>query len=544
MARTEMPTSVEALQELVIQQQALLDQNAAVIEVNQSTITEQAALISFYREWKRLMDSQRFGSRSERLVPEQGRLFNEAESLATQEEDDENDAITVPSHTRKKRGRRPLPDFLPVHEILHDLSEDEKVCAHDASHTLVEISRETSDQLKFIPATVEILRHVRPKYACPTCKEGVKIAPMPKLPIPKSIATPSLLAHVATSKYVDGLPLYRQEKIFQRLGVDVSRATLASWMVKMGDLVEPLMDRIRDEIRAGSFVQCDETPFQVLKEPGKRAQSQSYLWVLRAGEPDHPLVYYEYDPSRSSEVPKRLLRGFKGFMQTDGYKGYDALGKLPGIVHVGCFAHARRKFDEALRGQGKSRKSKSSPKESVARQGLKRINKLYELERLWRGASPDERYAFRQEKTKPKLEQLKQWLTASKERVPPTSLTGEALAYLESQWPKLERVLDDGRISLDTNAVERCIRPFVIGRRNWLFADTPKGATASARLYSLVETAKANGLEPWTYLATIFEKLPAAASAAEIEALLPGRIEMGDLRTATRLPHPPHASSG
>jgi transposase len=180
----------------------------------------------------------------------------------------------------------------------------------------------------------------------------------------------------------------------------------------------------------------------------------------------------------------------------------------------------------------------------VARQGLKRINKLYELERLWRGASPDERYAFRQEKTKPKLEELKQWLTASKERVPPTSLTGEALAYLESQWPKLERVLDDGRISLDTNAVERCIRPFVIGRRNWLFADTPKGATASARLYSLVETAKANGLEPWAYLATIFEKLPAAASAAEIEALLPGRIEMGDLRTATRLPHPSHASSG
>jgi len=527
MARTEMPTSVEALQELVIQQQALLDQNAAVIEVNQSTITEQAALISFYREWKRLMDSQRFGSRSERLVPEQGRLFNEAESLATQEEDDENDAITVPSHTRKKRGRRPLPDFLPVHEILHDLSEDEKVCAHDASHTLVEISRETSDQLKFIPATVEILRHVRPKYACPTCKEGVKIAPMPKLPIPKSIATPSLLAHVATSKYVDGLPLYRQEKIFQRLGVDVSRATLASWMVKMGDLVEPLMERIRDEIRRNTFAQCDETPFQVLKEPGKRAQSQSYLWVLRGGDPEHPLIYYEYDPSRSSEVPKRLLRGFEGFLQTDGYEGYTAIGREPGIVHVGCWAHTRRKFDEALRGQGKSKKkdSKKTAKESKARQALSQIQALYAIERSLKEASPEERYAGRQERSKVVTLKLRHWLDASMDSVPPQSLTGKAMAYMHRQWPKLIRVLDDGRIPLDTNLVENAIRPFVVGRKNWLFADTMAGARASANLYGLIETAKANRIEPGRYLAHLFEVLPEVTLPEDIDALLPQNID-------------------
>ena len=159
---------------------------------------------------------------------------------------------------------------------------------------------------------------------------------MPKLPVPKSIATPSLLAHIATSKYVDALPLYRQEKIFQRLGIDLSRATLASWMVKMGTLVEPLMDLIRREVQAGGFVQCDETPFQVLKEPGKRAQSRSYLWVLRGGDLKHPLIYYAYDPSRSAEVPKRLLRDFAGYLQTDGYEGYTALGQEPGIVHVGC----------------------------------------------------------------------------------------------------------------------------------------------------------------------------------------------------------------
>ncbi|MCP4242236.1 MAG: hypothetical protein GY772_16905 [bacterium] len=205
MARTDMPSSVNALQELVLEQRTALD-------TKQSMIDEQAALISFYREWKRLIDSQRFGSRSEKISPEQGRLFNEAEieALLSPEEglgEERDDEIDVPAHTRKKRGRRPLPDSLPVQEILHDLPEEEKVCAHDPGHTLVEISRETSEQLKFIPARAEIVRHIRPKYACPACKEGVKIAPMPKLPIPKSIATPSLLAHVVTSKYVDGLPL-------------------------------------------------------------------------------------------------------------------------------------------------------------------------------------------------------------------------------------------------------------------------------------------------------------------------------------------------
>ena len=565
----DLPDSIEELRALALRQQDQLADQVATYEQMLTTqkqeltrqkqeITKQAQTVVEYREevsqlreYIRLLKSQHFGPSSERTVPGQLGLFNEAEALRDEQSDEEElsekdeASIEIPAHTRRKRGgRRPLPDFLPREEILHDLPEDQKVCANDPSHKLREIGREKLEQLVFIPATAKVLVHIRPKYACPCCKDGVKTASMPPQPIPKSLATPSLLAQVATSKYVDALPLYRQEKIFQRIGVDLSRATLASWMIRMGELVEPLLDRMLQEIRQYDYVQVDETPFQVLKENGKRATTGSYLWAMRGGEHEHPLLFYEYAPTRGGDVPRRLLDGFQGFLQTDGYQGYDALGKRPGIVHVGCFAHARRKFDEALRGQGKSRKSKSRSKESVARQGLKRINRLYELERLWRGASPDERYAFRQQETKPKLKELEQWCAASKEQVPPTSLTGEALAYLESQWPKLEHVLDDGRISLDTNAVERCIRPFVIGRRNWLFADTPKGATASARLYSLVETAKANGLEPWAYLATLFEKLPAATCPAEIEALLPGRIEIGDLRSATRLPHLSHASSG
>ncbi len=522
MARLELPSSVDALQEIVLQQHCDL-------AAKQSTIEQQAERLAFLEEWNRLLRSQRFGARSEKIPPEQGRLFNEAELEAPK---DDNSGpieaeIEVPAYTRRKRGRRPLPDFLPVEEHLHDLPEAEKVCGTDASHRLVEISRETSDQLKFIPATVAIVRHIRPKYACPTCKDGVRIAPMPKLPIPKSIATPSLLAHVATSKYVDALPLYRQEKIFARLGVDLSRGTLAGWMLKMGELVEPLVERIRDEIRRGSFVQADETPFQVLKEAGKSAQSQSYLWVLRGGEPEHPLLYYEYDPSRSAEVPKRLLRGFQGFLQTDGYEGYTALGAEPGIVHVGCWAHTRRKFDEALRGQGKSKRigSKWTAKASRARQALSQIQALYRIERELKDASTEQRYAERQVRSKPLLEKLREWLDGSIDSVPPQSLTGKALHYMDGQWPKLIRVLDDGRIPLDTNLVENAIRPFVVGRKNWLFADTVAGARASANLYGLIETAKANGIEPGRYLAHLFEVLPTVDSADQLQALLPQNVD-------------------
>jgi transposase len=518
MARTDMPSSVEALQRKVLEQEAALAQQ-------QATIEEQAARISLLEEWKRLAQSQRFGSRSERMEGEQGRLFNEAE-LESVEDSHESEEIEVPGHKRRKGGRRPLPDVLPVEERLHDLSEDEKVCAQDASHALVEIGRETSEQLNFIPARASIVRHIRPKYACPHCKEGVKIAPMPKLPVPKSIATPSLLAHIATSKYVDGLPLYRQEKIFERLGVDISRATLASWMVKMGDLVEPLVERIRAEVRGYDVVQCDETPFQVLKEPGKKPRSLSYLWALRGGPAEHPLIYYEYDPSRSAEVPKRLLRNYQGFLQTDGYEGYTALGQEPGIVHVGCWAHARRKFDEALRGQGKAKKkgAKRTAKESRARQALSQIQALYRIERELREATAAERLAAREERTKPLLDKLRQWLDDSIDSVPPQSLTGKAMHYLAKQWPKLIRVLDDGRLPLDTNRVENAIRPFVVGRKNWLFADTVAGARASANLYGLIETAKANGIEPYRYLAHLFEHLPAITSPEQLEALLPQNI--------------------
>jgi transposase len=525
----ELPDSIEDLRSLVLSQQSLLEEQTSALDANRSALEESQERIETLEEFIRLLRHQRFGRKSEKAPVDQLGLFNEAEAStqAAEAEEGDEDEIDVPAHKRRKGGRRPLSDLLPRVEVLHDLSDAEKVCPHDASHTLQEIGEEVSEQLDILPAVVQVIRHVRPKYACPTCKEGVRIAALPPQLIPKSVASPSLLAHVVTSKYVDGLPLYRQEKMLARLGLELPRSTLASWVVKLGDRVEPLLERMREEIRHHDFVQSDETPFQVLKEPGKRAESTSYLWALRGGARDHPLLVYTYDPSRSAEVPKQLLKGFQGYLQTDGYEGYTALGQEPGIVHVGCWAHTRRKYDEALRGQGKSRKkaAKRTTKESKARQGFSQIQKLYRLERTWADLTPEARTAARQERMAPLLERLRTWLDASLGSVPPQSLTGKALGYLDRQWPKLVRVLDDGRIPLDTNLVENAIRPFVLGRKNWLFADTVAGARASANLYSLIETAKANGIEPWAYLRHLFQQLPAATEPADLEALLPHRID-------------------
>jgi len=518
----ELPDDVTSLKALV------LERDAAIAQLD-TAVEERDIEIQQLREYLQLARSQRFGASSERTHRDQLGLFNEAEQILDElrDEADEEATVHVPAHTRPKRGRQSLPSWMERVEIVHDLPEDEKVCAADGT-ALVEISRETSEQLEFIPATARVLVHVRPKYGCPTCKTGVRIAPMPPQPIPKSVASPSLLAFVVLSKYADALPLYRQVGMLERIGVDLSRGTLASWMVRAGELVQPLINLMREELLGHGFVQCDESRFQVLHEPGKTAQSLSYVWVQR-GEPEgHPLVLYEYDPSRSAEVPKRLFEGFTGILQTDGYDGYGAIGREPGVVHVGCWAHARRKFTDALKGAGKNRKkgAKRGAKRSKADAGLRFIQKLYEIERSVKDATVEERLQARQERSLPLLGELRTWLDGSLGAVVPQSLTGKALGYLDSQWPKLARVFNYGEVPLDTNLVENAIRPFAVGRKNWLFADTVRGAEASANLYSLVATAKANGIEPWAYLERVFTDLPGAETFEDVEALLPHRVQL------------------
>jgi len=517
-APIELPDDLETLRGYALRQHELIDTQADELRI--------------LREQIRLLKQHRFGRKSEQSSDEQIRLFNEAElGEDGPVEDEDLEETPVAAHTRKKRGRKSLPEWIPRVEILHDLPEDERICSEDGT-ALERIGEEVSEQLEFIPAKLRVLRHVRPKYACPTCRTGIHTAPMPPQPIPKSMASPTLLAHIAVSKYADGLPLYRQEGMFRRLGIDLPRASLANWMVKTGELVVPLVNLLRDELLASGFVQCDETRYQVLKEPGKTATSQSYLWVQHA--PDPGIVLYDYDPSRSAEVPKRLFAGFEGVLQTDGYEGYGAIGREPGITHVGCWAHARRKFNEALKAQKSSTKKKRSVKEGKALQGLAFIQKLYKIERQIQDKPPDERHRMRQERSRPEIEKLRAWLTDAMPRVPPQSLTGKALAYLDGQWPKLVRVLDHEQAPLDTNGVENAIRPFVVGRKNWLFADTVRGAEASANLYSVIETAKRCGLEPFAYLRHVLTQLPRANTVDEVEALLPHRIDPACLQDASQ----------
>ena len=497
-------------------------------------VKDQKQQIADLQEELRLRTYQRYAPKSEKSSPDQLNLFDEAEIEA--EPETESDAVeetTVPEHTRKKPGRKPLPEHLPRTRIEYDLTEEEKLCPCGCQKTC--IGEETSEQLHIIPARVEVLQHVRFKYACRSC-EGVEdegpavvIASMPKQPIPKSNASPGLLATIVTNKFCDGLPLYRQETMMSRIGVELGRGTMANWMIKAGQLIEPLIKRMNDTQFNYDILQMDETTVQVLKENGKAATSKSYMWVRRGGPPDRTVILFDYDPSRSGQVPVRLLERYRGILQTDDYGGYNMIAKRKDIIHVACLAHSRRKFDEALKAQGKNRKAKNkSGKGSLAQQGLDLIGRIYGIERRARkeNLSHKQRKQLRLEKAKPIWEELRQWLDQSIRQVPPGSLTGKALTYLDRQWPRLMNILKDGRIEVDNNLCENAIRPFVMGRKAWLFSDTVNGAKASANLYSLIETAKANNLEPHKYLQQVFTKLPNCVGEAELAKLLPWNMDL------------------
>ena len=501
-----------------------IDALKALIVANEQMLLEKVQRIAVLEEQLRLLMYKRFGASSEKASLDQLGLFNEAEASAeppseTPAADDTE--TTVPEHKRKKPGRRPLPADLRRVVVEHDIPQDQKVCPCGCRKK--RIGAETSEQLDIIPPKAQVLQHVRYKYACPDC-EGVEdngatvtIAPLPPQPIPKSNASPGLLAYIVIAIFPDGLPLYRLAKIFARFGIDLGRGTMAGWMIRLGELIVPLINLMNETQLGYDILQMDETTVQVLKEPGRAATSKSYMWVRTGGPPSRPVILFDYDPSRAGAVPFRLLADFKGTLQTDGYEGYAATAARDDVVHVGCLAHARRKFDEAVKAQAKTGRG------GLAKQGLELIQKIYLIEREARDRelSPNERKKLRDEKARPLWDELRRWLDRSIGQVPPQTLTGKALGYLDKQWPRLIRCLDDGRVEVDNNLAENAIRPFVMGRKAWLFSDTPAGADASARLYSLIETAKANNLEPYAYLRHVFTELPKATTQAEIEALLP-----------------------
>jgi transposase len=418
--------------------------------------------IGILQEQVNILLAKRFGPSSEKQTINISGQFDEAEDDQEKAESEKPETIEVPAHTRQKPKRKPLPKVLPREEVIHDLPVEEKICSIDGSD-LEEIGQEISEQLEIIPAQIKVIRNIRIKYSCPHCHKGIKTAAMPPQAIPKSMAAPGLLAYIVTSKYVDGLPLYRQTNMLQRIGMELSRSTLSQWMIKLGVLIQPLINLLRDHLLASGYIQMDETTVQVLNEKDRPATSKSYMWVQRSFSPRGNIILFDYDPTRKQEVPKRLLEGFSGYLQTDGYAGYNLVGSQDTVILFACWAHARRKFDEAVKALGKKGKLKSGR----AQKGLAFIQSLYQVERRAKKMTPDERLKFRREHAQPILDKFKIWLDKALPEVPPKSALGMALGYTDNLWPRLVCYLEDGRLEIDNNGVENAIRPFVVGRKGW-----------------------------------------------------------------------------
>ena len=460
-------------------------------------------------EQLRLNRKKQYGPSSEQLdqlVFEQfGRVFNEAEAWCAGVGKKETQ---VKAHTRKPRSgsmEEVVPEGTPVEVVEH--RPEDRSCPKCGSE-MVEIGKEVRRTLKMEPARFWIQEDVYYTYACKVCEKETGdsvIVNMPKEPavLPGSFASPESIAHLMVQKFVMYSPLYRQEQEWGREGLKLSRQVMSHWLLRAAeDWLAPIYQELHRELLKRDILHGDETTLQVLKEPGKSAQSKSYMWLYRTGgDAEHPIVLYDYRPDRKAKNAEEFLEGFSGYLHADGYQGYHKL--RPDIRVVGCWAHARRKFDEAV---------KSLPKKEqagcTALEGQAFCTKLFAIEAEIQDLSLEEKRKQRQGRAKPVLDALFSWAEEKRKVTPPKSALGKALHYLKEQRPYLVRYLEDGRLEISNNRAERSIKPFVMGRKNWLFANTPAGARASAVIYSLMETAKETGLDPYKYLLWALREAP------------------------------------
>lgn len=473
--------------------------------------------INSLTELLRIYRYRQFGNKSEKISPDQLSLFNEADLPKKPDLIEKADEeIHVASHTRKKSpGRKPLPESLPREQRIYDLNDEEKMCP--CGETLTHIKDETCEQLDIIPAKIVVIQHVKKKYACKSCEETIKTAKMPIQPIPRSIASPGLLSHVLVSKFEDHLPLHRQEQMLRRIGIDIPRATLCLWVIRAAQLFKPMMKLIHKNIINYDVSYSDETTLQVLKEPNKGINSKKYMWLFSGGKPNQYAYYYHYHHSRSHDVPLSFFDGYKGYIHCDGFPGYDALAeKSSDIILSGCMYHARRKFFEIVK--------VTKAKEGVAHDVLKLITDIAKIEEEIKELSDAEKFNLRLEKEKPILDDLYAYLVAVHPRILPKSPLGQAVSYTLNQWPKLMIYLKDGRLENNNNRSERAIKPFVIGRKGWLFSDSVAGAEAAAIIFSLIETCKHHDIEAYDWFRYVLQQIPLCQSDDEIEALLPFNI--------------------
>jgi len=418
----------------------------------------------------------------------------------------------VPAHERAKPIRRPLPDDLPREVVEVDLAPEQQPCpcCGGARHV---IGEEVSEKLDIEPARMTVLQYRRKKYACRACEGEVQAAPLPAQVIEQGLATPGLLAHVAVQKFCDHMPLARQSKFFDRHGIELPRSTLTDWMLALGLITQPLIERMGEWLKTLDILGSDDTPMPWQNERvGKTTTAR--LWVWRGAiDGNKPLLLYQFTPDRSGEHAAKFLDGWHGYLQADAYSGYDRNFVGGRIIEVGCMAHARRRYFEI---------AKNAKTPGFAHDIVQRLAELYAIEReaKERNLSPPERQRLRQERAPPLLAALKERLEGHLPKVPPKGPLAEAIGYSLNHWRALTRYLEDGRLEIDNNAVERAIRPVAQGRANWLFVASERGGHAAAALYSLIESAKANGHNPYAYLRDVLTRLP-VTKAKDIDALLP-----------------------
>ena len=486
--------------------------------------------VELLTEALRLARHKQFGTSSEKsedtLTEQLSFLFNEAEVFVEEKKAEAENVTVVAAHKRHKKHEYTLdniPEGIPVEQVEHRLEGEELVCA-ECGDTMTEIGKEVVLTLEIIPAQTIVREDIYYTYACKKCSESadegcetpIAKAPREKNIIPGSFATPEVIAHIMTQKFVMGCPLYRQEQEINRKGIQLSRQTMSNWILKASELyLTPVYEQLHKELLTRDIIHSDDTSLQVLHEPGRKPENDSYMWLYRTGGyTDKPIVLYEYQPGRGAKHPTAFLSGYKGYLQTDGYAGYHEAGKDATLV--GCWAHARRKFDEAVKSQPKGKAKGGS-----AYQGLAYCNLLFSIEQEIADKTPEERYEERLKQAKPVLDAMFAW--ANGRTAAPKSGLGKALTYVKGQWPYLTNYLKDGRLELSNNRAERSIKPFVIDRKNFLFANTPKGATGSAVMFSLIQTAIENGLDPYKYLTWLLKTAKDADLTDEqtIQTLLP-----------------------
>ena len=423
--------------------------------------------------------------------------------------------IETPEKTKQPKIRKPIPAVYPRVEVIHDLTDDQKVCSCGCQMT--SFGMDITEQLDVVPAYIRVLQHKRLKYACKSCEEGVKIAPVVPSAISKCMAAPGLLAHVAASKFDDHLPLYRQSEIWGRMGVELSRATLSAWVLKMGYVLAPLIAHMQHRIVQSVYVKADETTIQVLRTPKKSNASKSYMWVYMNANTLKPAVVYDYQETRHGERAKDFLNGFQGVLQTDGYSGYHCVTSQEGITSMGCWAHARRKFHDVYI---------LAKQEGIASKALEMIGKLYTIEAEIKDESINIKSKVRFEKSTPILDAFYHWLNEIKPNVQPKGGLDKAVNYAVNQKEQLMYYVKDGSVDIDNNKAERQMKPFAVGRKNWLFMGSPDGARAGATLLSLIETAKLNGLNPEGYLKHVLSHKIDATDKHLIENLMPWNVTL------------------